>query len=173
MYVYFVITQVLIGLLTSSLVTTEQQSEAGLLLKRTKPGLTSPYKAWWAKELTADLHTVGRLSVRDIKYASETGFKSIISIYNYSENLNYGGEILPNYVTAKKVAVLSGLSYETWQSICAVERMSVILQAVPRPTLIHCNTHYGATFLTMMYLANKTKHDPTFAPRVSSKQFYT
>lgn len=41
-------------------------------------------KTWWAKRVvTDDFYTAGRLSDRQIKYASESGFRSVVSLMYY------------------------------------------------------------------------------------------
>lgn len=83
--------------------------------KRHHPGLESPTKAWWGKEITSDVYVAGRLSERQIKYAAEAGFKSIMSLFPYGddEGYNFGGEYLPTTREAERVAEMVGLRYAT------------------------------------------------------------
>jgi hypothetical protein len=49
-----------------------------------------------AKEITPELHVAGGLTARQIKYAYEGGFKSIISLYSEANPGNYGSESYSN-----------------------------------------------------------------------------
>ncbi|GFR67169.1 hypothetical protein ElyMa_000246500 [Elysia marginata] len=72
------------------------------------PGLEEPTKVWWAKEITPLLHVAGRLSERQIMYAGEAGFKSIISLFLYPDDSpgDCGGEYLP--VTSEEKNMVEG-----------------------------------------------------------------
>lgn len=149
---------------------------------RPKPGLQSPKKLWWAKPLTEDLFVAGRLTDRQIKYAGEAGFKSIVSLFTYEDDElgDFGGEHVPATNEAKFIAEdLAGLQYvsllgqmDDWASVEAVQKLSDVMPKLKRPVLLHCNRGYTITFVTMMYLANLTRNDPEFRPVVTSQLFY-
>ena len=101
------------------------------------PGLKFPKKCWWAKEITPDLHVSGRLTERQIKYASECGFRTIISLFTYPESeprQNFGGDELPNTVeTQQIVEEITGGKFinlldpmDEWASVEAVEKLSKV-----------------------------------------------
>jgi protein tyrosine phosphatase (PTP) superfamily phosphohydrolase (DUF442 family) len=156
-------------------------SELNTLTKRSVPGLKSSSKAWWAKEITPDIYVAGRLSERQIKYAAEAGFKSILSLFPYGDNEGYdfGGEYLPTSKEAGTVAELAGLKYTTalgpyddWSQLESVKKVSNVLSTLPRPILAHCDRGYTISFDVLMYLANRTKLEPKFSPKVDSKKFF-
>lgn len=149
--------------------------------KRHPPGLESPTKAWWAKEITSDVYVAGRLSERQIKYAAEAGFKSIMSLFPYGddEGYNFGGEYLPTTREAERVAEMVGLRYATalgpfddWSKLQSVKKVSSVLATLPRPILAHCDRGYTISFGVLMDLANKTKLQPDFATKVDAKVFF-
>ena len=151
------------------------------ITKRSTPGLLSPTKAWWAKEITPNFYVAGRLSERQIKYAAEAGFKSILSLFPYGddEGYNFGGEYLPTTKEAEQVAEMAGLKYATalgpyddWAQLESVEKLSSVLATLPRPVLTHCDRGYTISFGVIMDLANKTKYNAKFAPKVNAKKFF-
>lgn len=151
------------------------------VLKRHPPGLESPTKAWWAKEITPDVYVAGRLSERQIKYAAEAGFKSILSLFPYAddEGYNFGGEHLPTTKEAERVAEMAGLKYATalgpfddWSNLQSVKKVSSVLATLPLPVLAHCDRGYTISFGVLMDLVNKTKLQPDFATKVDAKVFF-
>lgn len=101
------------------------------------PGLKSPRKCWWAKEITPDFHVSGRLTERQIKYAAGCGFKSIVSLFTYPDNeppSYFGGDYLPSTSEAKKVTEeIAGMKYinlldpmDEWASVEAVFKMTKV-----------------------------------------------
>lgn len=147
------------------------------------PGLKAARKCWWAKEITPQLHVSGRLTERQIKYAADAGFKSIVSLFTYPDNeprQTFGGDSLPNTAEAKKITEdIAGLKYvnlldpmDEWASVEAVQKLTQTLPSLPKPVLLYCDRGYTITFVTLMYLANQTKTDPNFSPRITSKDFY-
>ncbi|XP_033745050.1 uncharacterized protein LOC117330705 isoform X2 [Pecten maximus] len=149
-------------------------------LQRSAPGLRAPKKLWWAKEITPDFHVAGRLSERQIKYAADGGFKSIVSLFQDDEPSSIGDEYIPTSAEAAEIAKQAGLEYRVvletdncdWASIEAVNKMSAIIPTLKRPVLLHCNRAYTITFVTMMYLANASKHDQNYIPQVSFEKVY-
>ena len=105
--------------------------------RKKPPGLKATRKCWWAKEITPDFHVSGRLTERQIKYAADAGFKSILSLFTYPDNeprQTFGGDILPNTKEAKKIVEnIAGLKYvnlldpmDEWASVEAVEKMTQV-----------------------------------------------
>lgn len=145
------------------------------------PGLHSPRKAWWAKELTPDFHVCGRLSERQIKYAYEAGFKSIISLFTYPpEDQGYfGDEYLPVTLEEKEIVENTGLQFfalldpmDEWSSVEAVRKFTAISDQIKKPALLHCDRGYTITFVTLLYMANQTRFNPNFQPKIHSKEFF-
>lgn len=150
-------------------------------VKRKQPGLNAPTKVWWAKEVTPDFHIAGRLTERQIKYASEAGFRSILSLFMYEtdDSGSFGGEYLPTTAEAWAAAHLSGLQYvaligghDDWASIDTIQKFSNILPALRRPILLHCDRGYTITFVTLMYMANQTRYNSSYEPKIYSEEFY-
>ncbi|XP_033745049.1 uncharacterized protein LOC117330705 isoform X1 [Pecten maximus] len=150
------------------------------LVQRGAPGLRAPKKLWWAKELTPDFHVAGRLSERQIKYAADGGFKSIVSLYHYDEPSNIGDEYLPTSDEAAKIAKHAGLQHRVvlesgnsdWASVQAVDKLSAIMPTLEKPVLLHCHRAYTISFVTMMHMANASKQDPNYSPRMDIQKFY-
>jgi len=151
------------------------------ITKRKPPGLESPLKAWWAKELTPDYYVAGRLTERQIKYASEAGFRSILSLFMYEtgEGGSFGGEYLPTTAEAWAAASISGLQYTAllgskadWASIDTVKKYGKAIQHLRRPILLHCDRGYTIAFVALMHMANQTRYNESFEPKVYSDDFY-
>ncbi|XP_041350058.1 uncharacterized protein LOC121369202 [Gigantopelta aegis] len=145
------------------------------------PGLNNPQKLWWAKELTPDLHVAGRLSERQMKYTMESGFKSILSLFFYGDNEvgDFGGEKLPITKQQQDIAKSIGINFtfalgpdDDWCSVKAVEKFAQVLSTLEHPVLLHCDRGYTITFVALMHLANLTRHDKNFEPKINSQRFY-
>jgi protein tyrosine phosphatase (PTP) superfamily phosphohydrolase (DUF442 family) len=150
-------------------------------VKRSPPGLNSPSKVWWAKEITPDFHVAGRLTERQIKYASEAGFRSILSLFVYETDDfgSFGGEYLPTTAEAWAAAHKASLQYvaliganDDWGSVDTVRKFSDVLPKLRRPILLHCDRGYTITFVTLMYMANETRYNASFEPKIRSEEFY-
>ena len=125
-----------------------------------------PPKAWWANKLTSDLYTAGRLASRQVKYAHEVGFQSIISVYNFTQPYDQGGT-LDGLVTddaLKLVLSIGGMTYEyllmsdqKWMSVEAINIFTIAFKRVNKPVLLHCNTGYSSTFIALGYLATESQ----------------
>ena len=161
---------------------TEQSIQVDTASLRSKPGLKTPKKLWWLKEVTPDLHIAGRLTPRQIKYASEGGVKSIVSLYTYNEASKAGDDELPATQDAKRIAKKAGLNFSTvlplkgkdeWASVKTVKKLGDILGGVSQPTIVHSDRGYSAAFVTLMHLAHRTRNDKDFKPRITSERFYT
>lgn len=147
------------------------------------PGLNSQEKAWWAKEITPEFHVCGRLSDRQIKYASEAGFKSILSLFTYPAGDppgSFGGDYLPVTVAEKvlveEVAQLQFVALlepmDEWASVEAIEKFTAIVPHLKKPSLLHCDRGYTIAFVALLYMANQTIHNSEFEPKIRSKEFY-
>ena len=148
---------------------------------RNAPGLEAPAKLWWAKEITSDFHVAGRLTERQIKYAAEGGFRSIVSMFVYETDDagSFGGEYLPTSAEAWATSHLAGLQYvallgqnDDWASVEAVQKLASVLPVLKRPVLLHCDRGYTITFVILMYMANQTRYNPDYEPKIYSDNFY-
>ena len=117
-----------------------------------------PPKVWWAKKVKPDLYTAGRLSARQVKYAGEVGFKSIISTFNFSTP-STDGLGLASYQIKDIVDSIQGLTYQfflndtdTWRSLDAVHKFKDVYKYAKKPVLLHCNSGYSATYMVLLYM---------------------
>ncbi|CAH1801879.1 unnamed protein product, partial [Owenia fusiformis] len=138
-------------------------------------------KIWWTKRITENYYTAGRLSSRMIKYAHEAGFKSIIAVVNFTTAVQRGDEYFPTTLDAKDISErLAGVPYgiarpldwAQWQDINTVHSLTRIADSFPKPILVHCRSAFTSTFFLLSYLANKTRIDPSFEPRVDVNAFF-
>ncbi|KAK7486539.1 hypothetical protein BaRGS_00022205 [Batillaria attramentaria] len=92
----------------------------------------------------------------------------------------FGGDSLPNTAEAKKITEeIADLKFinlldpmDEWASVEAVQKLTQALPTLPKPVLLHCDRGYTITFVTLMYLANQTRNNPDFTPKITSKEFY-
>ena len=143
------------------------------------PGWNNPQKSWWTKELTTDLHVAGRLSELQMKYTVESGFKSILSLLFYCDNVDCIDEKLPTTKQQQEIAKSIGIKFafalgpdDDWCSVKGVEKFAQVLSTLERPILLFSDLGSEITFVTLMHFANLTRHDKTFVPKVNSKRFY-
>ncbi|XP_045165415.2 uncharacterized protein LOC123529244 [Mercenaria mercenaria] len=172
---------VLITLFTCLTLSTIVAVNVDTAVKRNPPGFNSPSKVWWAKEVTPDFHVAGRLTERQIKYASEAGFGSILSLFIYETDDygSFGGEYLPTSAEAWAAAHKAGLQYvaliganDDWGSVDTILKFSDVLPNLRRPILLHCDRGYTITFVTLMYMANQTRYNSSYEPKIYSEDFY-
>ena len=130
-------------------------------------------KTWWAKRVaSSDFYTCGRPTERQIKYASENGFKTLISLHTYdSDNGNVsakGGIYLPSTTKTKYIAEqLAGMDFQVvlpsgvrdWMSLDIIRRVYSIIRSSTKPVLFYCASSYGATFLTLTHFLNVTRYN--------------
>ncbi|CAH1799839.1 unnamed protein product [Owenia fusiformis] len=144
--------------------------------------LPSP-KLWWARRITKDFYTAGRLTARQIKYAHEVGFRSIVSTFNFTESETLGDEHLPSakeYVDIAqeccgmpyKAIFLPGEGVPDASRIEVIQRFWNVMQEFPKPVLFHCKIAFTASFVLLAHLANMTRHDNAFNPQIKSADIY-
>ena len=79
-------------------------------MQRVAAAMIFPHpKTWWAKRITDDFYTAGRITEREVKYAIEAGFKTIVTNFNFTTSGDYGGEPLP---TTDEMAAIIDLAPE-------------------------------------------------------------
>ncbi|XP_050411917.2 uncharacterized protein LOC126826863 [Patella vulgata] len=147
-----------------------------------EPGLKSPFKLWWAKEITPDIHVAGRLTARQIKYAEEGGFQSIVSLFTHGSQKRLGDDVLPSTEeTSKMINSLCNLQFKTvldtekrksWNPKAAVDELEHILTGLKKPILLFSETSRAAAFVTLMYIAKQTKVNSDFETPLNSERFY-
>ncbi|XP_077997766.1 uncharacterized protein LOC144450893 [Glandiceps talaboti] len=119
-----------------------------------------PTKIWWTKRVTREFYTAGRLSSRQMKYAAETGFKSIVSLINTDAPGRFGEEYLPDTGEARHLAeqVLRVKFYATpsdlnWWTVDALEEFSAVTKGLPKPILVFCNDTYVSTLAVLIHVS--------------------
>ncbi|XP_077997484.1 uncharacterized protein LOC144450696 [Glandiceps talaboti] len=122
-----------------------------------------PRKVWWTKRVTREFYTAGRLSTRQMKYAAETGFKSIVSLINTDTSGRFGEEYLPGTGESRHLAekVLGVKFHATptdldWWTVDALKEFSAVTKGLPKPILVFCNDTYVST-LTVLIHVSKTE----------------
>ena len=137
-------------------------------------------KTWWAKQMTEEIYTAGRLTENEVKYAIDAGFKTIFSNFNFTTRGNFGGEPQP---TTDEMIKIIDLAPETafggvisitspWEKIEHIQRFGDLLKNSARPVLFHCGGAFSATFVVLGYFAMESRKDPNFRPRVTSENFF-
>jgi protein tyrosine phosphatase (PTP) superfamily phosphohydrolase (DUF442 family) len=135
------------------------------------PGLNSPKKLWWAKQVTEDYFVAGRLSRRQLQYASEGGFKSVISLFTYKNNKGccIGNEYLPSTTEMTAHAKEVGLQFRTVLDISndsssgdSAIRLEQSLKNIPKPALVFSDRGYSATYALFMHLLKNSTETKDF-----------
>ena len=137
-------------------------------------GFSNPSrKTWWSKRLRSDLfHTAGRLTERQIKYASESGFKTLISLFTYDTDVGdayfSGGNYLPSTDKSRYIAErLCGIRLHAllksgandWKNNATVQHLHDIVRKSKKPILFFSDKSYAATFLLLLHFANITEKE--------------
>ncbi|XP_062585962.1 uncharacterized protein LOC134247639 [Saccostrea cucullata] len=155
-------------------------TEKTSIIARNSIGLNSPKKLWWAKQVTPDYYVAGRLSRRQIQYASEGGFKSVVSLFMYKDKKNccLGVDHLPPTTEMASYAKEAGLHFRTVLNSSkissAVESVSDLersLKNIPKPALLFSDQGYSMSFTLLMYLLKtQTKSDFTVENAVTMSE---
>lgn len=142
--------------------------ETGTVISRSPPGLNSGLKLWWTKQVTPEYYVAGRLSRRQLQYAAEGGFKSVVSLFTYENDKDccLGMDYLPATSKMATIAKESGLQFRTVMdsagtlpsSADSVSQLKQALNNIPTPVLVLSDRGYSATFTLFMYLLNYDKN---------------
>ena len=126
-----------------------------------------PRKIWFARKVTDDYFVSGRPNLREIKYASESGVKTIVSVFPYDTRQGEdAGIYLPSTEEARSLSSSLGITHETilapgdsdWQSVSAVARLRDIVRTAPKPVLVHCDVSFASSFILLSHFFNVTHH---------------
>ncbi|XP_070570278.1 uncharacterized protein [Ptychodera flava] len=137
----------------------------------------NPPKVWWTKRITPDFFTAGRLSERQIKYAAEAGFKSIVSVFDTNAPAWIGHEYLPSTSEIQQMAndlvkvrfhVLDVVDDKL--DLKSIDEFANVEEGLPKPVLVFCNDTYTSTFIVLLHLARSKKLAPKDGEQ--SKEFY-
>ena len=131
-----------------------------MLIPRSGPADFPSPKTWWAKRISSDLYTAGRLTERQIKYAADAGFGSIISLLEFPTSYDIGADRVLNTTNSRYVAeALAGMKFEVLVKtklevvkIETIRKFAEMMSRAPKPVLFHCVTAYTASFVALAYL---------------------
>ncbi len=124
-------------------------------------------KTWWAKHVTDDIYTAGRLTEIQIKYAMEVGFNSIVALWKEKEKDNVGKEVLPttrqeeriiakvNAPTRRKQFAIVTKDKTKWMTDATLKIFSNLTATLPKPILFHCNNSYQSSFVALLSLLDQ------------------
>ena len=121
-------------------------------------------KTWWAKRISSDLYTAGRLTERQIKYAADAGFGSVIALINFTDSYDIGPDRVLTTTASRDVAErVTGITFElltqTKSQVYTAEtvaRFIKLMARVPKPVLFHCSSGRRASMISLIYLSNTT-----------------
>ncbi|KAI0235674.1 hypothetical protein LSAT2_013811 [Lamellibrachia satsuma] len=117
-------------------------------------------KTWWTKKISSDLYTAGRLTERQIKYAADAGFRTIVSLIEFPNSYDIGDDRVLSTTASRDVAErLAGITFEVLVKSKAevpkmetVRKFATIMSRAAKPVLLHCVTAYTASFMALTYL---------------------
>ena len=123
-------------------------------------GFPSP-KTWWAKKISPQLYTAGRLTERQIKYTAEAGFGTIVSLFTFNDNYTIGEDRVLSTRASRCVAEqLGGVGYhvvllpdEPVTRLETVSRFAAIMSYAAKPVLFHCVSAHSASLIALSYLS--------------------
>ncbi|KAK2186377.1 hypothetical protein NP493_202g00004 [Ridgeia piscesae] len=100
-------------------------------------------KTWWAKRISSDLYTAGRLTDRQIKYAADAGFGSIIALINFTDSYDIGPDRVLTTTASRDVAEkVTGITFE--------------LLTQTKPQVYTVETVDRASMISLIYMSNTT-----------------
>ena len=119
-------------------------------------------KTWWAKRLVgSEYYTAGQLTARQLKYAMEDQFKSIVALHYYENSCDkvlQAGEYFPSTKQAVNIVnMTTGVEYhvvlkkgEDWTQSVVFKRLGDIVANAPKPLLFYSNTQEKAVFMLLL-----------------------
>ncbi|GFO42809.1 hypothetical protein PoB_006931400 [Plakobranchus ocellatus] len=146
--------------------------------------LFSKRKMWFARRLNIGIHVAGQLTARQIKYAADSGFKSIVTIFDQDGKKGPNGDtLILSTLEEEELANLAGMKFfrvlkreDDWFSVTAVERMSAVYPKVELPALFHCERGVSVALLILLHYARETRKTSRSiggqTPFMDSKRFY-
>lgn len=114
----------------------------------------------FAKAVTPDIYTGGRLTTRRTHYLQLDGFRSIISLFNLTRTHSWMG-VDGDWPSAdEEVALGRKLNMPTvvmnWPdtlSAASLQEFASTLNKLPKPVYVHCHVGYTATLFALVTLA--------------------
>ena len=119
-------------------------------------------KTWWAKTISSDLYTAGRLTERQIKYAADAGFGTIVSLFTFTDNYRIGADRVLDTPGSRDVAErLAGLEFHVMlqpgdrnkmATMETVRSFAAIMARAAKPVILYCFTAHTASLIALNYL---------------------
>ena len=128
------------------------------------PGDFPSPKTWWAKRISSDLYTAGRLTERQIKYTADAGFGTIVSLFTLNDNYMIGDDRVLSTNASRDVAErLGGLGYyvvlapgEEMATVTTVNTFAALMSLAAKPVILHCVTAQSASLIALNFLSQTT-----------------
>ncbi len=123
--------------------------------------------------MTHEIFTAGRLTETQIKYALESGFKSIVALWRetHEDTSTFAGEVLPT--TKQEELIIASVSQLTnmkhfalvvedrtnWKTLTTLQTFATLKATLPKPILFHCNNSYQSSFVAILSLLDQSDID--------------
>ena len=127
----------------------------------------------------------GRLTENQIKYAKESGYKSLISLFNMKDRDHIGpGELDPQPSTSETetlcteiglqfAAVLTSNQEESqWTTESTLWKFSQKFESLPKPLILFGHDGYASAFIGLLYYLNRAKSDASAEPQIDVSSFF-
>ena len=141
----------------------------------------SSKKLWFARRLNEGVYVAGQLTPRHIKYAADSGIKSIVTIFDH-EGTGEGNatyklstdkeEDLVKLTGMKFFRILGPDNYHDWQKEAAVERMKDVYPKVELPAIFHCERGVAVTMHILLYYAKEYQLLSKAVPKIDNERFF-
>ena len=145
------------------------------------PGLPSPghalgfpaRKTWWSKAITNELHVAGQLSTKQIKYANDSSFKSLISLFTVPQQQQSSDAAAAAPSTADASALVTGLNRtfhtilqtqapadgagsSSWATEATLMKFKTAFESSHKPVMFYGHDGYAPCFVALLYYANSS-----------------
>eukprot|EP00466_Bigelowiella_natans_P017872 jgi/Bigna1/74664/fgenesh1_pg.30_\ len=138
-----------------------------------EPVLSSYYR--FAKPVVGSpqIVTGGRLTLRELFYLKEAGFRSIISMFNMSATTEWKGMHGEFHSSDEQVKIatdlgmhavnfdLGGKDFPPPFSLEAVGAVSKAVESLPQPIYLHCHVGYTASLFAQIHMVTKGVRSPS------------
>ena len=131
------------------------------------------------KEVTSEIFVSGRLTSRQIKYASEAGFGSLVSLYSDYDDSASVENHLPGTEEIKQICEVAKFPYtslinidEEWHSLDTVKKFGDSIENLQKPLLFFADNITKPTFVALLHFLKKTIEEDDFEPRFQVKDVF-
>ncbi|RUS90672.1 hypothetical protein EGW08_001572 [Elysia chlorotica] len=140
----------------------------------------SQRKMWFTRRLKEGVYVAGQLTPRQIKYAADSGFKSIVTTFDHDgkgEGMTFKittdqEENLVKLAGMKFFRILRPNEYNDWTKVLLTERMGRVYPKVELPALFHCERGVAVTMSLLLHFAKEYKGLSGGIPKIDSQRFY-